>query len=116
MGHPPQACNLLLQSAAQPQAGSVAAGAESRSLRKGCRAGELPADGDRVMRVAAEANRLAALGPPPPKEAGIEPEPAAGVDLQGAAAAGQRAQRRPVLVLEVGAPVWALAPRPVPGR
>ena len=74
-------------------------------LRRGCRSGELAGDAGRVMCVAAEADRLAAFGPPPGQQAGIEREPAAGVDLHGAPGGGQCAQRRAVGGLEVGAVV-----------
>jgi hypothetical protein len=103
-------------SAAHPQFRGVAVEAEARGPRHGSRAGELPADAERIVCVAARARCCAAFGAPPGQQAGIEGQPAAGVDLQCTASAGQRAQRSAVLLIVVCTAVLVLPSRPVPGR
>src|SRR5580700_8822702 len=78
----------LQRLATHPEFRCVVARAEPGGPRHGCGAGELPADADGIVCITAKTHCRAALGVPPVEQAGIEGQPAAGVDLQCAAAAG----------------------------
>jgi len=101
---------------ASPIVEAVPAGPKSRRLDDVDRQAEAVTDAPRLVGVAAEGDRSAALLPPPPDQLD-RGKGRAGVDLQRPVGGGQRPEYGPVVLLEVGLSVGARAPgRPVSTR